>query len=47
MIFISEAESVELINHELAYDAVREALLAASEPEARSFPVVHLSLIHI
>ncbi|WP_233986293.1 ornithine cyclodeaminase family protein [Pectobacterium versatile] len=41
MIFISEAESAELITHELAYDAVREALLAASEPEARSFPVVH------
>ncbi|TKY83864.1 ornithine cyclodeaminase family protein [Pectobacterium polonicum] len=41
MIFISETESAELINHELAYDAVREALLAASEPEARSFPVVH------
>ncbi|ACX88317.1 Ornithine cyclodeaminase [Pectobacterium parmentieri WPP163] len=41
MIFISEAESAALINHELAYDAVREALLAASKPEARSFPVVH------
>ncbi|AIA70871.1 ornithine cyclodeaminase family protein [Pectobacterium atrosepticum] len=41
MIFISEAESAALISHELAYDAVREALLAASEPEARSFPVVH------
>ncbi|MBA0165999.1 ornithine cyclodeaminase family protein [Pectobacterium sp. CFBP8739] len=41
MIFISEAESAALISHELAYDAIREALLAASEPEARSFPVVH------
>ncbi|RYC37775.1 ornithine cyclodeaminase family protein [Pectobacterium zantedeschiae] len=41
MIFISETESAALISHELAYDAVREALLAASEPEARSFPVVH------
>ncbi|WP_323665369.1 ornithine cyclodeaminase family protein [Pectobacterium punjabense] len=41
MIFISEAESAALISHELAYDAVRGALLAASEPEARSFPVVH------
>ncbi|MBS4431889.1 ornithine cyclodeaminase family protein [Pectobacterium punjabense] len=41
MIFISEAESAALISHELAYDAVREALLASSEPEALSFPVVH------
>ncbi|MEQ9885750.1 ornithine cyclodeaminase family protein [Pectobacterium zantedeschiae] len=41
MIFISETESAALISHELAYDAVREALLAASEPKARSFPVVH------
>ncbi|MEH2921518.1 ornithine cyclodeaminase family protein [Samsonia erythrinae] len=41
MIFISEATSAALISHELAYDAVRQALLAASEPEAHSFPVVH------
>lgn len=41
MIFISETESAALISHELAYDAVREALLAASQPDARSFPVVH------
>lgn len=41
MKFITEQESAQLISHEMAYEAVREALAAASEPEARSFPVVH------
>ncbi len=41
MKFITEEESAQLISHEMAYKAVREALAAASEPEARSFTVVH------
>jgi len=41
MKFISEEESAQLITHEMAYGAVRDALAAASQPEARTFPVVH------
>ncbi|EJY5107904.1 ornithine cyclodeaminase family protein [Salmonella enterica] len=41
MKFITEEDSARLISHEMAYRAVRDALAAASEPEARSFPVVH------
>ena len=41
MKFITEEESAQLISHEIAYSAVREALAAASEPTGRSFPVVH------
>lgn len=41
MEFISESESASLISHALAYEAIRAALLAASEPLADSFPVVH------
>ncbi|HFN1103726.1 TPA: ornithine cyclodeaminase family protein [Klebsiella variicola subsp. variicola] len=41
MKFISESESAALISHEMAYDAVREALAAATVPATRSFSVVH------
>lgn len=41
MEFISESESASLISHDIAYDAIRAALLAASQPLADSFPVVH------
>lgn len=41
MRFISESESSALINHELAYDAIYEALIAATQPDTKSFPVVH------
>lgn len=41
MRFISESESSALINHELAYDAIYQALIAATQPETKSFPVVH------
>lgn len=40
MIFISEEESARLATHELAYEAVRSAFLAASRADAVSFPVV-------
>ncbi|MGB8811178.1 MAG: ornithine cyclodeaminase family protein, partial [Acinetobacter calcoaceticus] len=41
MRFISESESSALINHDLAYDAIYEALIAATQPDTKSFPVVH------
>jgi len=41
MRFISESESAALINHELAYDAIYQALIAAIQPDTKSFPVVH------
>lgn len=41
MRFISESESSALINHELAYDAIYQALVAATQPDTKSFPVVH------
>lgn len=41
MRFISESESSALINHELAYDAIYQALIAATQPDTKSFPVVH------
>lgn len=41
MIHITEAESAALVTHELAYLAMKAALIAACEPEAASFPVVH------
>ncbi|MNH58806.1 L-lysine cyclodeaminase [compost metagenome] len=41
MRFISESESSALINHELAYDAIYEALIAATQLDTKSFPVVH------
>lgn len=41
MRFISESESSALINHELAYDAIYQALIAATQLDTQSFPVVH------
>lgn len=41
MRFISESESSALINHELAYDAIYQALIAATRLDTKSFPVVH------
>lgn len=41
MRFISESESSALINHELAYDAIYQALIAATQPDTKSFAVVH------
>lgn len=41
MRFISESESSALINHELAYDAIYQALIAATQPDTKSFSVVH------
>ena len=40
MHFISEAESSALITHEMAYAAIREALVAACDLGTASFPVV-------
>jgi ornithine cyclodeaminase len=40
MIFVSEQESAAIASHELAFEAVRAALIAASKPGAHSFPVV-------
>jgi ornithine cyclodeaminase len=36
MIYVTEAESAALAAHELAYSAVREALIAAFDPSAAS-----------
>ncbi|MWT74200.1 ornithine cyclodeaminase family protein [Escherichia coli] len=41
MHFISEAESASLVDHEIAFTAIQEALVAASTSAAVSFPVVH------
>ncbi len=40
MRFISEEQSSAVITHEMAYAAMREALLAAVDPASVSFPVV-------
>ena len=40
MIFIDEARSAELGSHEMAYPAIRDALIAAIQPDAASYPVV-------
>lgn len=40
MIYISESESAALVSHELAFDAMRTALIAACEPGSATFPVV-------
>lgn len=40
MIHITEEQSAAIASHELAFDAVRAALIAAATPEAVSFPVV-------
>lgn len=41
MITLSEAETARLATHELAYEAVRKAFLAAVAPESVSFPILH------
>lgn len=41
MIFISEEISAKLASHEMAYEAVRAALIAVCEPQTDTFPVVH------
>ena len=40
MRYIPEDQSAALITHELAFAAVREALIAASQPTAKVFPAV-------
>lgn len=40
MIFIDEARSAALATHEMAYDAIRDALIATVRDDATSFPVV-------
>lgn len=40
MIYISEEQSAALVTHELAYDAVRRALVAAGSQHSRIFPAV-------
>ncbi|HEY0448235.1 ornithine cyclodeaminase family protein [Actinophytocola sp.] len=40
MLFISEAESAALISEQLAFDAVRDSLVAAVAEHARTFPAV-------
>jgi hypothetical protein len=40
MIFISEAESADLVSEKLAYDAARAALIAAVDEDTHAFPVV-------
>lgn len=40
MIHLSEEQSAALISHEVAYEAVRAALIAATDPASKSFPVV-------
>ncbi len=41
MLFLSETESAALVTEELAYRAVREALIVASQPGSTVFPAVH------
>jgi ornithine cyclodeaminase len=40
MIFVSEEESARLITHELAFAAVKAALIAAAKEDSRVFPAV-------
>jgi ornithine cyclodeaminase len=40
MRYMSEEESSRLVSHELAYEAVRAAFVAAASPQASLFPVV-------
>lgn len=40
MRFISEAESAALVTHEMAFSAMRDAMVAACAPDTASFPVV-------
>ncbi|MGF1751102.1 ornithine cyclodeaminase family protein [Vibrio cionasavignyae] len=41
MIYLSETQTAQLISHELAYVAVKEALVAATNSETQLFPVVN------
>lgn len=41
MIYLSEAQTSKLISHELAYNAVKEAFVAAIDDKANLFPVVN------
>jgi ornithine cyclodeaminase len=41
MLFVSEAESAALASHEMAREAVRQALIDACDAHTESFPVVH------
>ena len=40
MLFISEMTSAALVSHEMAFEAARDALIAACDDGAVSFPVV-------
>jgi hypothetical protein len=40
LIYISEEESAALVTHELAFDAAREALVAAASRQSGVFPAV-------
>jgi ornithine cyclodeaminase len=40
MLLVSEAESAALATHEMAYAAVKEALIAVRHEGAKTFPVV-------
>ena len=40
MIYIREEEAAALVTHELAFEAAREALVAAASPQSRIFPAV-------
>ncbi|RVA41219.1 ornithine cyclodeaminase family protein, partial [Mesorhizobium sp. M7A.F.Ca.US.001.01.1.1] len=40
MIYISEEESAALVTHELAFEAAREALVAAASRQSWVFPAV-------
>lgn len=40
MIYISESESAALVSHELAFDAMKAALIAVCAPNSATFPVV-------
>lgn len=41
MIYLNEQQTAQLISHELAYDAVKEAFIAAVSDDATLFPVVN------
>ena len=38
--FISESDSIRLISHESAFEAVQKALIAAASGDAKVFPAV-------
>ncbi|MEI8598628.1 hypothetical protein P4S64_16540 [Vibrio sp. M60_M31a] len=43
MIYLNEQQTSQLISHQLAYDAVKEAFIAAVSDETTLFPVVNAS----